>query len=242
MVDHRKTSYSPEASLDSVKSQLALCTPKTKVTYVQSGQVAAKSIEALAALTETLGKLDDIEAKKPDTRTMTEPSDYRHELALRDEQLKREMDIRHENARQEQVARDKALDDRLSAFMATQAEREKALDNQLSSFYTAQAERDKALEARIAGFNAAQAERDKRLEDISARATKAAESAATVKANYWAAVVVQLLAVVAIVVGAYFALHQSNQSVAQTVQSSYQMGREDGRKEDSKPPLIPANK
>lgn len=132
--------------------------------------------------------------------------DYQHELALRDEQLRREIDMRHESLRQEQAARDKALDDRL------------------------------------AGFYAAQAERDKRLEDISARATKAAESAATVKANYWAAVVVQLLAVVAIVVGAYFALHQSNQSVAQTVQSSYQMGREDGRKEDAKPPVIPVSR
>ncbi|MGF7240670.1 hypothetical protein ABIC11_001083 [Pseudomonas oryzihabitans] len=150
--------------------------------------------------------------------------DYRHELALRDEQLRRELDMRHESARHEQAARDKALDDRLALFIAVQDER------------------DKALEERFAGFAAAQVERDRRMEDISARATKAAESAATVKANYWAAVIVQLLAVVAIVVGAYFALHQSNQSVAQTVQSSYQMGREDGRKEDSKPPAIPLSK
>lgn len=175
--------------------------------------------------------------------------DYRHELALRDEQLKRELDLRHENARQEQAAREKALDDRLAAFVATQAEREKALDNQLAGFYAAQAVRDKALDDWLAGFQREQAERDKRYELLSDRALKAAEGAeeaakqaATVKSNYWAAVGVQLLAVAAIVVGAYFALHQSNQSVAQTVQSSYQMGREDGRKEDSKPPLIPASK
>ncbi|WP_338546839.1 hypothetical protein V6W80_09940 [Pseudomonas benzopyrenica] len=150
--------------------------------------------------------------------------DYRHELSLRDEQLRRELDLRHENARQEQAARDKALDERLAGFIA------------------AQAERDKALDARFSGFYAAQVERDKQMEDIAARATKAAESAATVKSNYWAAVGVQLLAVAAIVVGGYFALHQSNQSVAQTVQSSYQMGREDGRKEDSRPPVIPVNR
>lgn len=60
---------------------------------------------------------------------MTEPSDYRHELALRDEQLKREMDIRHENARQEQAERQKALDNQLAGFYAVQAERDKRIDD-----------------------------------------------------------------------------------------------------------------
>lgn len=131
--------------------------------------------------------------------------------------LRTEIELRHELLRQEIQMRQDAL------------RQEQAI-------------RDKALDERFAGFIAAQAERDKRMEDIADRATKAAESAATVKSNYWAAVGVQLLAVAAILVGGYFALHQSNQSVAQTVQSSYQMGRDDGRKEDSKPPVIPVSK
>lgn len=135
--------------------------------------------------------------------------DYRRELALRDDQIRRDTNTYREITEE----RVKRIDDSIQAFMALQAEREK------------------------------------RYEDLSARAVKAAEGAeeaakqsATVKSNYWAAVGVQLLAVAAIVVGAYLALHQSNQSVAQTVQSTYQMGREDGRKEDSKPPVIPANR
>lgn len=198
MVDHRKTSYSSEAALDNVKSQLALCTPKTKVTYVQTSQIAAEAIVAQDALTQTLSKLNDIAADKADTRAMTEPSDYRHEMALRDEQLKRELDIRNESSKLEQAIRDKSLDDRLTAFIATQAEREKALDKQLAGFYAAQAERDKTLDAQIKGFQATQAERDKRLDEKVADIKSEITKLGSLKLNIWGAMVTAIGILVAI--------------------------------------------
>lgn len=138
----------------------------------------------------------------------------------RAEDYRRELTLRDDQARREAATQREITDDRL-----------------------------KRIDDSIKAFMDLQAEREKRYEDLSARAVKAAEGAeeaakqaATVKSNYWAAVGVQLLAVAAIVVGGYFALHQSNQSVAQTVQSTYQMGRDDGRKEDSRPPVIPISR
>ncbi|RMP22254.1 hypothetical protein [Pseudomonas coronafaciens] len=84
-------------------------------------------------------KINELEARiarqrddKPDhltdTRNMTESHDYRHELSLRDDQLRREMDLRQESFRAEQAARDKALDEKFSGFLAAQTERDKATD------------------------------------------------------------------------------------------------------------------
>ncbi|GLX92002.1 hypothetical protein Pfra02_45700 [Pseudomonas fragi] len=120
-----------------------------------------------------------------DTEAMTENHDYRHELQLRDEQLRRDMAAQRELTDE----RMKGLDDRVKAFM----------DNQI--------------------------ERDKRIEDIAVRATKAAESAATVKSNYWAAVGVQLLAVAAILVGAYFATQANTLSAISATLSAFQAGK-----------------
>lgn len=122
-----------------------------------------------------------------DTQSMNENSDYRHELQLRDDQLRRDIVAQRELADE----RMKGLDDRMRSF----------IDNQ--------------------------SERDKRIEDIAARATKAAESAATVKSNYWAAVGVQLLAVAAILVGAYFATQANTLSAIATTLSAYQAGKTD---------------
>lgn len=63
-----------------------------------------------------------------DTQLMSEPHDYRHELSLRDDQIRREMDLRQESFRAEQAARDKALDEKFSGFLAAQTERDKASD------------------------------------------------------------------------------------------------------------------
>lgn len=86
-------------------------------------------------------------------------------------------------------------------------------------------ERMKGFDERMRAFMDNQIERDKRIEDIAARATKAAESAATVKSNYWAAVGVQLLAVAAILVGAYFATQANTLSAIATTLSAYQAGK-----------------
>lgn len=101
------------------------------------------------------------------------------------------------------------LDAKLEAIEARMDGRVAVVSEKIDGFLAAQVERDKA-----------QLERDKRYELLAERVTKAAEGAeeaakqaATVKSNYWAAVGVQLLAVAAIVVGAYFA-NQANVLVA----------------------------
>lgn len=119
-------------------------------------------------------------------------------------------------------ARVETVSSKIDAFLATQT--------------AVQIERDKA-----------QAERDKRFEALAERATKAAEGAeeaakqaATVKANYWAAVVVQLLAVVAIVVGAYYANQANVLSAISTTVSVFQAGQEQGK--PAEPPSQPTPK
>lgn len=71
---------------------------------------------------------DDKPDHLPDTQAMSESNDYRHELALRDEQIRREMDLRQESFRAEQVVRDKALEERFAGFFAAQSERDKAFE------------------------------------------------------------------------------------------------------------------
>ncbi|SOQ10351.1 hypothetical protein CFBP3846_03671 [Pseudomonas syringae pv. avii] len=73
-------------------------------------------------------KLRDKATDEDDTQDMSEPHDYRHELSLRDDQIRREMDLRQESFRAEQAARDKALDEKFSGFLAAQTERDKASD------------------------------------------------------------------------------------------------------------------
>lgn len=148
----------------------------------------AKQQEKIAELEAKFFALgDDMSGSEADTEAMSTSTDYRHELQLRDDQLRRDMAAQRELSDE----RMKGLDDRMKAFM----------DNQ--------------------------AEHDKRIEDIAARATKAAESAATVKSNYWAAVGVQLLAVAAILVGAYFATQANTLSAVATTLSAYQAGKTD---------------
>lgn len=92
--------------------------------------------------------------------------------------------------------------------------------------------RVESVSSKIDGFLAAQSERDKRYELLAERVTKAAEGAeeaakqaATVKSNYWAAVGVQLFAVAAIIVGAYFATQANTLSAIATTLSAYQAGK-----------------
>jgi hypothetical protein len=99
--------------------------------------------------------------------------------------------------------------------------RVESVSSKIDSFLASQAERDKA-----------QIERDKRFELLAERVTKAAEGAeeaakqaATVKSNYWAAVIVQLLAVVAILVGAYYANQANVLGAMQTTMSAFQAGK-----------------
>jgi hypothetical protein len=97
-----------------------------------------------------------------------------------------------------------------------------AVSMKIDGFLSVQLERDKT-----------QVERDKRYDLITQEMRKIAEGAqdaarqgATVKANVWAATAVQLLGIVAIVVGAYYA-NQANMYVAiQTTLVAVQAGKD----------------
>jgi len=105
------------------------------------------------------------------------------------------------------------------------------VSSKIEGFLSAQVERDKA-----------QIERDKRYELLAERVIKAAEGAenaakmaATVKSNYWAAVGVQLFAVAAILVGAYFATQANTLSAIATTLSAYQAGKLDSPRQPAPP-------
>jgi hypothetical protein len=97
-----------------------------------------------------------------------------------------------------------------------------AVSMKIDGFLSVQIERDKT-----------QVERDKRYDLITQEmrriadgAQDAARQGATVKANVWAATAVQLLGIVAIVVGAYYA-NQANMYVAiQTTFAAVQAGKD----------------
>lgn len=136
------------------------------------------------------------------------------ETERRGAEIQRELDLRDVAFRSEQILRDRSMEDRLNGFLSAQAERDKA-----------------------------QLERDKRYEMMSERVIQAAEGAeeaakqaATVKSNYWAAVIVQLLAVVAILVGGYFANQANVLGAMQTTMAALQAGKEGAPAPPSPPP------
>ncbi|MFJ2421447.1 hypothetical protein [Pseudomonas iridis] len=104
---------------------------------------------------------------------------------------------------------------------------------EIREFLAIQSERDKTRDQTQFERDKTQVERDKRydlisqdMRKISRGAEEAARQGATVKANVWAATVVQLLGIVAIVAGAYYA-NQANMYVAiQTTLAAVQAGKD----------------
>lgn len=84
--------------------------PKGPLARARTHDKLNAEVAELAERVSEIAQNSDSLRAQDDTETMTE---YRHELALRDEQLRREMDLRQEAFRSEQAVRDKALDDRL---------------------------------------------------------------------------------------------------------------------------------
>lgn len=78
----------------------------------------------LSAIEDRMDKRVDRMERDAEKRAL----DYKAELSLRDEQLRRELDLRQESFRAEQAARDAALSEKFSGFLAAQAERDKALE------------------------------------------------------------------------------------------------------------------
>lgn len=146
--------------------------------------------------------VSETSSKGRNTQVMSTVS--REEFNARIETIESRMDARIDGVRAE-----------IREFLAIQNERDKTRDQ-------TQFERDKT-----------QVERDKRydlisqdMRKISRGAEEAARQGATVKANVWAATVVQLLGIVAIVAGAYYA-NQANMYVAiQTTLAAVQAGKD----------------
>lgn len=82
-------------------------------------------------LSRTLSEIEnrmDKRVERMEIDTERRAGDYRKELELRDNQVRRELDLRQESFRVEQAARDAALTEKFSGFLAAQAERDKALE------------------------------------------------------------------------------------------------------------------
>lgn len=168
------------------------------------------------------------ESKSGDSRQQKAPLD--EGLLLSDATAMNDISREEFNAKLEVIearmdSRIESVSSKIDSFLATQA--------------AVQGERDKA-----------QIERDRRLEMLAERAARAAEGAeeaakqaATVKANYWAAVVVQLLAVVAILVGAYYANQANVLGAMQTTMGAFTLGKESSGKTPPQPQVLqPQNK
>lgn len=149
--------------------------------------------------------ISDLSNKGRNTQAMNAIS--REEFNARIETIETRMDARVD-----------AVSTKIDAFLSAQAERDKTQVERANT----QVEREKT-----------QAERDKRydliaqeIRGLARSAEDAARQGATVKANVWAATAVQLLGIVAIVIGSYYA-NQANMYVAiQTTLTAIQAGKD----------------
>ncbi|EJN33381.1 hypothetical protein [Pseudomonas sp. GM80] len=129
-----------------------------------------------------------------------------------------EFNARIETIETRMDARLDAVSAKIDGFLSVQAGRDKTQAERENT----QVEREKT-----------QTERDKRydliaqeMHELARGAQEAARQGATVKANVWAATAVQLLGIVAIVVGSYYA-NQANMYVAiQSTLTAIQAGKE----------------
>lgn len=125
------------------------------------------------------------------------------------------------------------FDARIETIEARMDARMEGVSMRIDAFLTAQAERDKASARIHAEMDRAQSERDKRFEmmssaiqNIAQESKEAIRQASTTKANVWAAAAVQLVGLVAIVVGACYANQANTYAAVQTTLAAIQAGKE----------------
>lgn len=109
-------------SLETGAEPAADKTPKSGDTFPMTEMTRDELSSTLSALEDRMDKRVDRMERDAEKRA----HDYKAELALRDEQIRRELDLRQESFRAEQAARDAALNEKFSGFLAAQAERDKA--------------------------------------------------------------------------------------------------------------------
>jgi hypothetical protein len=125
------------------------------------------------------------------------------------------------------------FDARIETIEARMDARMEGVSMRIDAFLAAQAERDKASARIHAEMDRAQSERDKRFEmmssaiqNIAQESKEAIRQASTTKANVWAAAAVQLVGLVAIVVGACYANQANTYAAVQTTLAAIQAGKE----------------
>ena len=125
------------------------------------------------------------------------------------------------------------FDARIETIEARMDARMEGVSMRIDAFLAAQAERDKASARIHAEMDRAQSERDKRFEmmssaiqNIAQESKEAIRQASTTKANVWAAAAVQLVGLVAIVVGACYANQANTYAAVQTTLAEIQAGKE----------------
>nr|WP_298168311.1 hypothetical protein [uncultured Pseudomonas sp.] len=169
-----------------------------------------QNIEAHAGI--GIGDFSDLEVSPKRADTETAMNDItRPELDAKLEAIEARMDAR--------VA---STNTKIDAFLAAQSERDKATA-------ALAAERDQRLHERVASSVTLSDEWNQKFRMLTEQATEAAKSsdasakqAANLKTHFWASVGVQILAVAAIIVAAYFANQQIGIGFAQIVQSIYE--------------------
>ncbi|WP_434590013.1 hypothetical protein J3Q09_17415 [Pseudomonas sp. R4-83] len=125
------------------------------------------------------------------------------------------------------------FDARIETIEARMDARMEGVSMRIDAFLAAQAERDKTDSRIRSEMDRAQSERDKRFElmssaiqNIAQESKEAIRQASTTKANVWAAAAVQLVGLVAIVVGACYANQANAYAAVQTTLAAIQAGKE----------------
>lgn len=148
--------------------------------------------------------VDDNKSIKGDNRFMNDLT--REELNAKLETIETKMDARVES-----------VSAKIDAFLAVQAERDQRFSERLNSSITLSDEWNQKF--RMLAEQSVQA---------ASNADASAKEAATLKTHFWASVAAQVLAVGAIVVGAYFANQANVLSAVSTTVSVFQAGKEQG--------------
>ncbi len=161
--------------------------------------------------TPPIDSVDDNRAPKMDTRSMNDIT--REELNAKLETIETKMDARAE-----------AMSAKLDAFLAVQAERDLRFNENLRSSITLSDEWNQKF--RLLTEQSVKAATD---------ADASAKEAASLKTHFWASVAAQVLAVGAIVVGAYFANQANVLSAISTTVSVFQAGKDVGKTPEPSP-------
>lgn len=155
---------------------------------------------------------DDSRSNKVDTPLMNDVT--REEFNAKLETIEAKMEARAE-----------AVSAKIDAFLAAQAERDQRFNDRLSSSIALSDEWNQKF--RMLAEQSVQA---------AASAEASAKEAATLKTHFWASVIAQLLAVGAIVVGAYFANQANVLSAVSTTVSVFQAGKDQAKASEVQAP------